>query len=1373
MAHSGKIFVLRYVTERLKDGARSEPQPLSHWRTTPAYVLLGDPGAGKTTALTKEARECDAQVASATDFGIARSKKSTKGTPYFIDALDEKRAGVSDADALNAIRTELVKLKNPSFRITCREIDWLGGVDTNALNAVSPNGEIVELHLEPLTDANIEAMLVNWPDVMPNPEAFWRHATTRGLQDWLRNPMALELFVKAVLRAGSGELPNSKLEIFQLASEQLAIEFNEQHVVSRRRAQPGLEQILEGAGKMFATLLLSNADGLASAARPIGGAGDVIALNALQSKLGIEKENVSAILASLLFSTVNGNSTPYHRTIAEYLGAVAIGKLVEGGLPVSRVLALMSGQDGGIVEPLRGLHAWMAVTCPRERATLIERDPLGVVMYGDVRGFSTSEKQQIFEALAHEADRYAWFRSGTWNSHPFGSLGTQDMVPAMKEILGRADRNPAYQALLACVLDAIRYGDKLPDVLSDLAAIIEDNTYDPSSRSQALQAWLAQSEPEIASARRWLDEINSNQLDDLDDSLRGALLEELYPMHVTPSEVTNYFSQVKQKNLVGGYRYFWSHHLLEKTPRGKSGELADAFASMPLDKDGLYQDYELPEIFGKVISSALNESSAAEPLNRIIRWLRIGQGNYDDVIIKEGDAAGIADWLSSHPEVLKRIYVELCLEEIVTTPPERLHFWNAANFLYGAKYPSDWHSWLLKIAAEVESPKLACFFFQRAAAVALEAPVDFDIRLEDVEDWAKANDRTWPQAQDWLTEVWSMPLSPSPHWQQDQFKRQGESQAKRISAQQLRAKQFAELFAKYKNGMIGASALHHVALAYKGRYSDIHGETPEARLQNLTGGGETEVQTAVNHIVASLQRTDLPTVEDILASGMAGKEHFVRPACLIAADIAYAKNPAVIALWSEDLFKRLVAFWLTDGTENEPAWYGEAIRFAPQWVAEVMIPYAVQVIRKGKVNSPTGLWALARRSDLADLSRIVVPAILEKFPVRANDAQLDRLVRDLLPAALRHLEPTRLAAIISRRLENASMDAGQRIAWLSVGTFQNDKAMGKTLVKFLGNSQARVQHLMRALSAQVDREMNHLQLDLDTQSLMIELSAPHFSPARPEGFHWVGPADNCRDQVRMMIQNLSGMVNPDATKELQRLRSLPQLKAWWLELDSAIFENTRLARAAHFTHASPQAVALMLANRTPANPGDLQALLVDHLRQLEKEIRGSDANLLGQFWSKKNSMGRQSPPTENDCRDRLLALLRLRVQPLAVAVVKEAYAADDKRMDLRASIQGQTNPKHLPIEIKKDTDINVWTAWREQLDLKYLNDPNSGGYGIYLVLWFGHKTTASDGIRPQSAEQMESMLREKIPPADRVRIAVVVMDLSLRAASNEKAQPKT
>ncbi len=878
--------------------------------------------------------------------------------------------------------------------------------------------------------------------------------------------------------------------------------------------------------------------------------------------------------------------------------------------------------------------------------------------------------------------------------------------------------------------------------------------------------------PEFAPAIRWLNEIKNGTLDDPNDEFRGALLTALYPIYIAPEQIFNYLSEFKKKNLAGGYLRFWSYHLEKQTPVGKFGELADSLALIPLDRAQLYLQFGLSRLLGKVIFAALRESNPSESIGRIIDWLRIGRGNYDDLVLKDSNAASIADWLTANPGTLKRVYAELCLREVAMAPPERVLFWSAADLFYGAKYPRDWYNWLLGLAAEVESSKLASFYLQQAAAVAFEASVDFDIRMEDVEDWVKDHERTWPQATEWLTEVWSLPLSPSPPWQQNQHRRNRDYQTKRLAGQQLRAKQFAEVFAKHKDGPINTGALHHLALAYKGRYSDIYGETPEARLQDLTGGGMTEVQAAVIHISASLQRKDLPTVEDILASGLASKEHSVRPACLIAADLAYAESTAAVATWPEALLKRLVAFWLTDGTDNEPAWFSAAIQLAPQWVADVMVPYALQIIRKRPANSVTGLWALARNGDLGNLARIVVPAILEKFPVKANEAQLNRLIGELLPAALKHLESEHLTAIMNRRLENASMDAGQKIAWLALGAFQNNQASAKALVKFLGNRQSRVQHLIHALVDQSDTDMNHLGLNLTTMSLLIELIGPHVSPARPSGFNWVGSRDRGRDLLHGMIATLSSSADPSASSELARLRSLSNLNAWFTCLDGAIHDNTRLIRAASFMHASPQKVASTLANKAPASAADLQALVVDQLLGLEKEILGSNSNALDQFWTDRVTGGSRKPQIENVCRDRLKPLLQSKLQPLDVQLDKESYAAADKRMDLRAAISVGGKRRMVPIEIKKDAHANVWTAWRDQLDRQYLNEPETEGYGVYLVLWFGSNPKNLDGVKPKSALEMKEMLSNLIPSADRTRIAVVLMDFSQREEAAKKSAAK-
>ena len=116
----------------------------------------------------------------------------------------------------------------------------------------------------------------------------------------------------------------------------------------------------------------------------------------------------------------------------------------------------MTGEDGGVVPELRGLHAWLAVHVQSPlRDAMIARDPLGVTLYGDVRNFSRPEKRKVLAALRDEASRYTYFRNQDWNSAPFGALATADMADDFKALLQSPDRSPAHQALLDCVLDAM------------------------------------------------------------------------------------------------------------------------------------------------------------------------------------------------------------------------------------------------------------------------------------------------------------------------------------------------------------------------------------------------------------------------------------------------------------------------------------------------------------------------------------------------------------------------------------------------------------------------------------------------------------------------------------------------------------------------------------------------------------------------------------------------------------------------------------------------------------------------------------------------------------------------------------------------------
>ena len=210
------IIVPRTCTEILPENPdpRREPVygPLDVFRSAPAYVLLGDPGSGKSTAFSVEAEALgeDTVLISARDFltfGVDNHPE-WQGKTLFIDGLDEIRVGSDDRrKALDDIRHHLDALGRPRFRISCREADWLGNNDRTALTSVSTDQKVKTLRLNPLTDDDVAQIL----DVHHNVEdarGFMAVARERGVDGLLSNPLTLDMLARAV--GVDGAWPRSK-----------------------------------------------------------------------------------------------------------------------------------------------------------------------------------------------------------------------------------------------------------------------------------------------------------------------------------------------------------------------------------------------------------------------------------------------------------------------------------------------------------------------------------------------------------------------------------------------------------------------------------------------------------------------------------------------------------------------------------------------------------------------------------------------------------------------------------------------------------------------------------------------------------------------------------------------------------------------------------------------------------------------------------------------------------------------------------------------------------------------------------------------------------------------------------------------------------
>lgn len=1349
-------------------------RPIEEFSGEAAYVLLGAPGAGKTTVFEQEAKQMGGCYVSARDFITFSDRPEWHDTTLFIDGLDERRVGATDGTTpLDSIRNKLNELGCPRFRLSCRVADWFGTNDRRSLEKVSENGHIKVLLLDPLSDNDIRRILGARSDVT-DVNHFMLSARMRGIEDLLPNPQTLKMLADVAV---NGEWPASRTEIFDMACRRILLEeHNEEHLIADYAGSGYTDSrtMLDAAGKLCAIQLLTGNTGWNTSPGSMNER-DYISLKQIP---GFDRLLYTRALKSKLFEGSTENCVaPVHRHIAEFLAAKYLADLINEGLPAGRVFSLLSGEDGIIVSELRGLSSWLAAHSKTCRIQLIKRDPLGTVLYGDVRKFTTDEKRQLLERLEQEENNNPWYTRALQSTHRMGDIATPDMENVFLEHLDASSRDDARQVFVSLLLLSLRHGQLFSRTTDVLIKIVRDGKWKQYIRSDALRTLLRHwrnDETVAVKLEKLLAEIYDGLIPDPDDELLGLLLRGLYPDKLPPTEILRYLRRPKNKSFVGQYLLFWRNILPKASTNDQIAQLLDKFVEQHARLNDEFQSHKRPFFYIRALPLYLLHrflESCSEDIDayRLFNWL--GAASWSDTLdydVSGKEATYVRNWIESRPELYKSLFaigVDYCNQLPKNAGLSGLKHctYKLERRFFDAEAPADFGLWCLDQANKAVDLGVAYYYIRQVARFIHYGFSDEGLSPDIVEKRIAGKNSVIKTFKERLDEL-----------------KQVQAKDKKLDASQetekeLRQRDWRENLKPYQsellNNRCAPEVLNELAHVYYGAYADVNGDNSKERLLDLIGNGEELIQAVMYGLRNSISRQDLPTESEIIALGVQNRTHLLAYPFMAGLEELALSTPNHEISLNEQQMRLALAIhytepiWSYSGNQIEettPSWFPSVLKPHPEIISDVMIRCIGSQLRKGAFGIST-LYELASSRDHAGVARLAVIPLLEKFPVRCKEQQLSDL-NYLFTAAFLYCKEAALVNLIERKLSKQSMTVAQRVYWLCAGAFASPDLFHERLETYANGNQRRIAYLAKALinsTCSVDR------LSANALQLLIRLIGPLYRPffsgsdeTRSEEARFLSPGFDAGNQIQAFINQLASIPSRDATEALENLLSVKELLPWRSYLNDAKYRQSITRCEAEFQHSDIEQALQVLDNHKPANVADLAALTFDHLRDVSNDIRNASTSDWRQYWNVDSYNRPEKPRPEDNCRDTLLSDLQVRLNPLDIDAQPEGRYADYKRSDMRIYYAGF----NVPVEVKRSCHRDLWSAIKTQLITKYTRDPGAKGYGIYLVFWFGDtehcRPTPIDRHRPQSAEEVEKMLLETLSEEEKLRISICVVDVS-------------
>ncbi|MDE2825809.1 MAG: hypothetical protein OXL40_00690 [Bacteroidota bacterium] len=1352
---------------------------LRDFETAYSYVLLGEPGMGKSTELNEEACRIHADpIIPAHEFIRRKSEypPEWKKGPLFIDGLDEVRVGGGDPrDALNKIIEQLEALGKPPFRLSCRSLSWLEPGDRKRLAKLSDSGDIPVLLLDPLNHDNIREIISE-----PKAEAFIRQAHEHNMEAFLGNPQLLDVLLKSVENDGWSDNPT---KTFENACRELIREKNYEHRDARSsEILPSFEKVLSAAGQLAALMLIANKSGWS-----VDDARD----SKLLSLRDVEAQDSSVLFAAFNSGLFQGNRDcriPIHRLFAEFLSGRYLDEeiLKKDGPSVRRVFALLMGHDGIPFPDLRGLVAWLAAFNADARTTLIHADPIAMAFNGDASNFTRGERQELLKDLERAIDHtYTWPSAAA-----LGALVGNQGESLVWELTGLPIRSESRQTLVYHLLRGVsqRYAgmsiekNRVSAVQLDvgrknLMNIVYDSSWQEDIRCQALrtlhQILVGKSDRENIFGQL-LSDLVRDLLPDEKNYLRGTMLHLLYPGEMLPSEVWNYLVNRTVPYQHNIYLDFWDS-LIDRSQDDQVRELLDSLCGHASEVIPKLENHRQSSIVPGLLAKGLDLFGGELDISDLYRWFKLVESDDQTSQLVSIGSAGelhnrndeantaIHDWLSEH-ETIRRALIECDLRTQESKISNDLTI--GVKFV-GANPPAGLRLWCLERAVELTDaypiPAERLALWSVWTKEGWEDPLPDDKVEQIVSDvpslceWNRRRLSSRDQAEQEEAE-WSNKLAKIQAGIQD--RRQKEIEPIRQQKTEL------------ATGNCSPELLHRLAKIYFDGLAK-KGEDPKSHLESYLDGDATLVQAALAGFRSLLDRDELPDLNQIAQLHENSKMSFFELPFLAGME---EENDSIIDSLSERGKRRALGFYFVADIPRHqflqdllifhdntlPPWYEWALKHYPEAVADSLVAIHNACVR-AKYSPDQHLFKMAFDETYAQIAPFAVSRMFSVFPTRCNKRQLESL-RVVLWSAIRArgMSTEELRKLVLKRLQRKDMDIAQRAQWLCAGVYAARDSCLALLEEFLSAGQE--SRVNRVLSFLVPDGGNLILQNIDEWSskemsrLILALGRRVQRPDFQEEAHILSRMEINRNKFESLLtpwlQELIKRSDSEAMEALDSLATNRDLTAWKREITRAQEEQSLKRRAAKRRDLSLQQVQKTLQDGPPASAADLAALTVDVLEELAVEIRDGQTSDWRQYWHRdQNTL--IEPLHENDCRDALLSDLKKMLKKHRIGAQPEGRYADDKRADIRISYRSDFA---IPVEIKRSHHPDIWRGISEQLVPKYTRDPEADGYGIYLVFWFGIKYMKG-GI-PNEPQELKNLLEKQHDPSLRKKIHIVVIDVS-------------